>query len=75
MDITDNMLSAFYAGESTIDEDRLILDNMIADEEFSDMMDIMSEMDSMDEIMEMRNEFNESVDNTDEYKDYNINIK
>lgn len=75
MDITDNMLSAFYAGESTIDEDRLILDNMIADKEFSDMMDIMSEMDSMDEIREMRNEFSESVDNIDEYKDYNINIK
>ncbi len=75
MDITDNMLSAFYAGESTLYEDRLILDNIVANEEFSDMMDIMSEIDSMDEIREMRNEFNESVDNTDEYKDYNINIK
>lgn len=75
MDITDNMLSAFYAGESTIDEDRFILDNMIADEEFSDMMDIMSEMDSMDEIREMRNEFSESVDNIDEYQDYSIKIK
>lgn len=75
MDITDSMLSAFYAGESTIDEDRLILDNMIADEEFSDMMDIMSEIDSMDEIREMRNEFSESVDNIDEYQDYSIKIK
>lgn len=75
MDITDNMLSAFYAGESTVEEDRLILNNMISDGEFFDMIDIMDEIDSMDEIREMRSEFNESVDNTDDYQEYNIKIK
>lgn len=75
MDITDNMLSAFYAGESTVEEDRLILNNMISDGEFFDMIDIMDEIDSMDEIREMRSEFNEYMDFNTNYNDYNMNIK
>lgn len=75
MEITDNILSAFFAGKTTIDEDRLILDNMSESEEFSDMIDIMSDIDSMDEIKEMRHEFNENSDRFQDLKDITLNIK
>lgn len=75
MDITDNELSAFFEGQSSIDEDRLILDSMSMNEEFSDMIDMMNEINSMGEISEMRDEFNELVDGIDDYEDYNINIR
>lgn len=75
MGITNNILSAYFAGKTTIDEDRMILDSMSESEEFSDMMDLMTEIDSMDEIKEMRHEFNENIDFNTDYNDYNINIK
>lgn len=75
MEITDNILSAYFAGKTTIDEDRLIIDSMSESEEFSDMIDIMSNIDSMDEIKEMRHEFNENSDRFRDFEGYKINIK
>lgn len=75
MDISDNMLSAFMCGVSTPDEDLRILNEMMYNEEFSDMMDVFHEVNDIDNLEEMMNELNENADCMNDFKDYNINIK
>ncbi len=75
MDISDNMLSAFMCGVSTPDEDLLILNEMMSNEEFSDMMDVFHEVNDIDNLEEMKTEFNEDVDCMKDFKDYNFNVK
>ena len=75
MNISDNMLSAFMCGVSTPDEDLQILNEMMSNEEFSDIMDIFHEVNETDNLEEMRTEFNEDVDYIKDFKEYNINIK
>ena len=75
MDISDNMLSAFMCGVSTPDEDLQILNEMMSNEEFSDMMDVFHEVNDIDNLEEIKTEFNEDVDCMKDFKDYNINVK
>lgn len=75
MDINDNILSAFFAGNSTIDEDKLVLQEFSNNECFQDMFDIINEIDAMDNMDELRKEFNETSDLLQEFKDHKINIK
>lgn len=74
MSITNNILAAFRAGVSTIQEDKQIMDEIANNGSFSELLDVMDEVDAIDGLDEMRNEFNESFDNI-KYDDYDINIR
>lgn len=74
MKISDNTLAAYMAGVSTVQEDKLVLNEIVSNANFTDLLDIMDEVDSMDCINELRNEFNEISDDYN-FTDYNINIK
>ena len=73
--ITDNMLAAFVAGVSFPQEDKLVMNELVNNEEFSDLLNVIDEVDSMDCIDELRNEFNDSIDENFNFKDFKINIK
>lgn len=75
MSITNNILAAYRAGVSTVQEDKQVLDEMANNDNFSDLLEVMDEIDSIDGLDELRNEFNESIENMDDYNDYNINIR
>ena len=75
MSITNNILAAYRAGVSTVQEDKQVLDEMANNDSFSDLLEVMDEIDSIDGLDELRNEFNESIENMDDYSDYNINIR
>ena len=72
--ITDNILAAFISGTSTLQEEKLVMNELVENEEFSDLLNVIDEVDSMDCINELRNEFNEISDDYN-FTDYNINIK
>ena len=65
MSISDNMLSAFMCGVSTPDENLQILNEMISNEEFADMMDVFNEVNSLDDIDSLKFEFDDKVDSVD----------
>ena len=73
--ITDNMLAAFATGVSTPHEDKIVMNEIVNSEEFSDLLNIVDDIDSMDCIEEIKNEFNEPIDENCTFIDYNINIK
>lgn len=73
--ISDNILAAFRAGVSSVEEDKLVLSEIANSDSFSDLLDLMDEVDAIDGLDELRNEFNESIDNMNDYDDYNINIR
>lgn len=75
MSITNNILAAYRAGVSTVQEDKQVLDEMVNNDSFSDLLEVMDEIDSIDGLDELRNEFNESIDGINEFNDYNNNIK
>ena len=75
MSITDNILAAYRAGVSTVQEDKQVLDEVAKDDNFSDLLDVMDEVDSIDGLDELRSEFDESIDDIEGLNDYNINIK
>lgn len=72
--ITDNILAAFISGTSTLQEEKLVMNELVENEEFSDLLNVIDEVNSMDCINELRNEFNEISDDYN-FSDYNINIK
>ena len=75
MSITNNILAAYRAGVSTVQEDKQVLDEMANNDSFSDLLEVLDEIDSIDGLDELRKEFSESVDDIEEFNDYNINIK
>ena len=72
--ITDNILAAFISGTSTLQEEKLVMNELVENEEFSDLLNVIDEVNSMDCINELRNEFNEISDDYT-FSDYNINVK
>lgn len=72
--ITDNILAAFMSGTSTPQEDKLVMNELAKNDEFSDLLNVIDEVDSMDCINELRDEFNDISDDYN-FSDYNINIK
>lgn len=75
MKISDNTLAAYMAGVSTVQEDKLVLNEIVSNANFADLLDVMDEVDAIDGLDELRNEFNESVEDIDDYNDYDINIR
>lgn len=75
MSISNNILAAFMAGVSSKQEDKQVLNEMVNNKGFSELLDVLDEVDSMDGLDNIQNEFNESIDNMKEFNDYNINIK
>ena len=72
MSISDNILAAFVSGVSTKQEDKLVLNEISENEEFSDLLDVIDEIDAIDGIDELRNEFCEYNDEEQEFNDINI---
>ena len=72
MRISDNILAAFVSGVSTKQEDKLVLNEISENEEFSDLLDVIDEIDAIDGIDELRNEFCEYNDEEQEFNDINI---
>ena len=72
--ITDNILAAFMSGASAPQEDKLVMNELINNEEFLDLLNVIDKVDSMDCINELRDEFNDISDDYN-FSDYNINIK
>lgn len=75
MSISNNILSAYIAGKSTIEEDKAVLKEMADNKAFSELLDVIDEVDSIDGLNELQKEFYESVDNVNNFTDYNINLK
>lgn len=75
MSISNNILAAFNAGVSTKQEDKLVLNELSDNDNFSELLDIFDEVDSIDGIDGLRNEFNETIDEVHEFYEFNINIK
>lgn len=67
MKISDNTLAAYKAGVSTVQEDKIILEELSKNKEFSDLLDIMDEIDAIDGMNELRNEFNETIDTNKDF--------
>lgn len=75
MGISNNTLAAYFAGVSSKEEDKLVLNELAGNECFSDLLDLIEEFDSVDNIDALRNEFNENTDQFDSLKDFNEKIK
>lgn len=75
MKISDNTLAAYMAGVSTVQEDKQVLNEIINNQYFSDLLDVMEDIDAIDGMDELRKEFNESVDLYNDYKEIDSNIK
>lgn len=75
MSISNNILAAFYAGVFTKQEDKLVLNELSDNDNFSELLDIFDEVDSIDGFDNLRNEFNETIDGGHEFNEFNINIK
>lgn len=75
MSISNNILTAFNAGVSTKQEDKLVLNELSDNDNFSELLDIFDEVDSIDGFDNLRNEFNETIDGGHEFNEFNINIK
>lgn len=72
--LTNNILAAFISGTSTLQEDKIVMNELANNEEFSDLLNVIDEVDSMDCINELRDEFNDISDDCN-FSDYNIDIK
>ena len=75
MSISNNILAAYFAGVSSKEEDKLVLNELAVNECFSDLLDIIEEVDSAEDIDALRNEFNEITDQFDTLNDFNEKIK
>lgn len=75
MMISDNILAAFRAGVSSVEEDKLVMNEIANSDSFSELLDLMDEIDAIDGLDELRNEFNESPDAFNDYNEIHNNIK
>lgn len=75
MKISDNTLAAYMAGVSTVQEDKLVLNEISNNKYFSELLDVMEDIDAIDGMDELRKEFNESTDLFSDYKEIDSNIK
>lgn len=71
--INDNMLAAFSAGVSNPYENQLVMNELVCDEEFPDILLIIDEVDSIDSLDELRKDFHE-IDDDYNFNDYLINM-
>lgn len=75
MNISNNILAAYMAGVSTVQEDKWILNEMSNNKSFSELLDVLDDIDAIDGMDELRNEFNESIDEYNDFKEIDNNIK
>ena len=75
MKIRDNTLAAYMAGVSTVQDDKLVLNEISNNKYFSELLDVMEDIDAIDGMDELRKEFNESTDLFSDYKEIDSNIK
>ena len=71
----NNVLAAYRAGVSSVQEDKQVLEEMIKNDNFAELLDVMDEVDAIDGMDELRNEFNEPIDDINMFEDYKTNVK
>ena len=52
-----------------------MLNELIGNENLSELLDIVDEVDSIEGLDELRKEFNETIDNQSDFNEFNINVK
>jgi hypothetical protein len=75
MSISNNTLAAYFAGKSTIEEEKAVFKEIAENKAFSELLEVLDEVDSIDGLDELQNEFYESIDDNNKFIDYSINIK
>ena len=75
MNISDNILSAFFCGTSTLQEDLTVFNELTIDESLQEVFDITLEIDAAPDIQELKNEFNNQIDGYTDFNELKINIK
>lgn len=75
MNISDNIVSAFLCGVSSLQEDMSVLNETIQDQEFDDYLNTAFEIDNMSDMDELRKEFNCRIDNYNDFKEHKLNVK
>ncbi len=75
MNISDNIVSAFLCGVSSLQEDMSVLNETIQDQEFDDYLNTAFEIDNMSDMDELRKEFDCRIDNYNDFKEHKLNVK
>lgn len=75
MNISDNILSAFFCGASTLQEDLTVFNELTVDESMQEIFDATIEIDSMPDISELKNEFNSRIDAYSDFKEHKLKIR
>lgn len=75
MNISDNIVSAFLCGVSSLQEDMSVLNEAIQDQEFDDFLSAAIEIDNMSDLEELKKEFDCRIDNYNDFKEHKLNVK
>lgn len=75
MNISDNILSAFFCGVSSVQEDLTVFNELTVDESMQEIFDTTIEIDSMSDISELKNEFDSRIDGYSDFKEHNVKIR
>lgn len=75
MSISDNIVSAFLCGVSSMQEDMSVLNAAIQDQEFDEYLNTAIEIDNMSDMDELRKEFDCRIDDYNDLKEHKLNIK
>lgn len=75
MSISDNIVSAFLCGVSSLQEDMLILNGTIQDQEFDDYLNTAIETVELSDMDNLKKEFNCLIDSYSDLKEHKLNIK
>lgn len=75
MSISDNIVSAFLCGVSSMQEDMSVLNAAIQDQEFDEYLNTAIEIDNMSDMEELKKEFDCRTENYNDFKEHKLNVK
>lgn len=75
MNISDNIVSAFLCGVSSLQEDLSVLNEAIQEQKFDDFLNTAIDVNNMAEMDELKKEFDSRIDNYNDFKEHKFNIK
>lgn len=75
MNISDNIVSAFLCGVSSLQEDMSVLNEAIQDQKFDDYLNTAIEIDNLSDMEELKKEFDCRIDSYNDFKEHKLNVK
>lgn len=75
MNISDNIVSAFLCGVSSLQEDMSVLKEAIQDQKFDDYLNTAIEIDNISDMEELKKEYDCRIDNYSDFKEHMLNVK